>query len=120
MSMSEIFVRRPVLTTLVMFAIVLLGISGYRQLAVAPLPNVDIPTIQVEARLAGASPETMAASVATPIERQIATISGVTSIVSNSAVGSTNVIVQFELSRSIDSAARRHIAASSEGLMNFS
>ncbi|MDB5367109.1 MAG: acriflavin resistance protein [Rhodospirillales bacterium] len=111
MSMSEIFVRRPVMTTLVMFAIALLGISGYRQLAVAPLPNVDIPTIQVEGRLPGASPETMAASVATPIERQIATISGVTSIVSNSAVGSTNVIVQFDLSRNIDAAAQDVAAA---------
>ena len=106
MNISSIFIRRPVMTTLVMLAIVLFGIMAYRQLPVSDLPNVDFPTIQVSAGLPGASPETMAASVATPLERQFSTISGLDSMTSASSLGSTSITLQFNLSRDLDAAAQ--------------
>jgi HAE1 family hydrophobic/amphiphilic exporter-1 len=106
MNISAIFIRRPVMTTLVMLAIVLFGIMAYRQLPVSDLPNVDFPTIQVSASLPGASPETMAASVATPLERQFSTIAGLDTMTSASYLGSTSITLQFNLSRNIDAAAQ--------------
>ena len=106
MSISELFIRRPVMTTLVMAAIVLFGGFAYRFLPVSDLPSVDFPTIQVSANLPGASPETMASSVATPLERQFTTIAGLTSMTSSSALGSTQIALQFSLDRDIDAAAQ--------------
>jgi HAE1 family hydrophobic/amphiphilic exporter-1 len=106
MNPAEPFIRRPVMTTLVMVAILLFGIMAYRQLPVSDLPNVDFPTINVNASLPGASPETMAAAVATPLERQFSTIAGVDSMTSASYLGSTSVTLQFNLSRDLDSAAQ--------------
>src|SRR5438132_1664054 len=106
MNIAEIFIRRPVMTTLVMVAILLFGIMAYRQLPVSDLPNVDFPTIQVNASLPGASPETMASAVATPLERQFSTIAGLDSMTSASYLGSTSVTLQFNLSRNIDAAAQ--------------
>src|ERR1700710_76607 len=105
MNISEIFIRRPVMTCLVMIAILLFGVLGYRQLAVSDLPNVDFPTIQVTAALPGASPETMASSVATPLEKQFTTIAGLDSLTSTSSLGNAQITLQFSLSRNIDSAA---------------
>jgi len=106
MNLSELCIRRPVMTTLLMAALLLFGIAGYRQLSVAALPRIDVPTIAVQARLAGASPETMAVSVATPMERQFATIAGITSISSRSTLGQTQIALQFDLNRNIDAAAQ--------------
>src|SRR5207253_5710469 len=106
MNIAESFIRRPVMTTLVMLAILLFGVMAYRSLPVSDLPNVDFPTIQVSASLPGASPETMAASVATPLERQFSTIAGLDSMTSASALGSTNITLQFTLSRNLDAAAQ--------------
>jgi len=106
MNVSALFIRRPVMTTLMVLAILLLGIQGYRSLPVSDLPNVDFPTISVSASLPGASPETMASSVATPLERQFSTIAGLDSMNSTSAFGSTQVTLQFNLSRDIDAAAQ--------------
>ena len=106
MNLSEIFIRRPVATTLIMVAAVFFGIMGYRQLPVSDLPNVDFPTLQVSAGLPGASPETMASAVATPLEKQFATIAGVSSISSSNSQGSTNITLQFTLDRNIDAAAQ--------------
>ncbi|HTV60198.1 MAG TPA: efflux RND transporter permease subunit [Verrucomicrobiae bacterium] len=106
MSIAEIFIRRPVMTTLVMAAILLFGIIGYRALAVSDLPNVDYPTIQVSASLPGASPDTMASAVATPLEKQFSTIAGIDSMTSSSFLGSTTITLQFDLSRNIDGAAQ--------------
>ena len=106
MNITEIFIRRPVMTCLVMIGIVLFGVAGYRGLPVSDLPNVDFPTIQVSASLPGASPETMASSVATPLERQFTTIAGIDSMASSSSIGSTNITIQFSLERSIDAAAQ--------------
>jgi HAE1 family hydrophobic/amphiphilic exporter-1 len=106
MNIAEIFIKRPVMTTLVMLAILLFGIMAYRQLPVSDLPNVDFPTIQVSAALPGASPETMAAAVATPLERQFSTIAGLDSMSSASFLGSTSITLQFNLSRNIDAAAQ--------------
>jgi len=100
------FIRRPVMTTLVMFGILLFGVMGYRLLPVSDLPNVDYPTVSVNASLPGASPETMASAVATPLERQFGRIAGVTEMTSSSQLGSTNVVLQFNLNRNIDAAAR--------------
>jgi len=97
---------RPVMTALLMIGIVLFGVAGYRALPVSDLPNVDFPTIQVSAGLPGASPETMAASVATTLERQFSTIAGIDSITSSSGIGSTTITIQFTLDRSIDAAAQ--------------
>ena len=105
MSLSELFIRRPVMTSLVMLAILLFGILGYRNLAVSDLPNVDFPTIQVSAGLPGASPETMSSSVATPLEKQFTAIAGLDSMTSTSSLGNTQITLQFDLSRNIDSAA---------------
>src|SRR5947207_9181688 len=106
MNIAAIFIKRPVMTTLVMIAILLFGAMAYRQLPVSDLPNVDFPTIQVSASLPGANPETMAASVATPLERQFSTIAGLDSMTSASALGSTNITLQFTLSRNLDNAAQ--------------
>jgi HAE1 family hydrophobic/amphiphilic exporter-1 len=106
MSISELFIRRPITTTLVMAGIVFFGIIGYRQLPVSDLPNVDYPTIQVTAELPGANPETMASSVATPLERQFSTIAGLSNVSSTSTLGSTQITLQFDLSRNIDAAAQ--------------
>ncbi|HTY54492.1 MAG TPA: multidrug efflux RND transporter permease subunit [Candidatus Binataceae bacterium] len=104
--MSEIFIRKPVATTLLTIAIALAGLTAFRMLPVSPLPQVDFPTIQVQAQLPGASPETMASSVATPLERQFGRIAGLTQITSSSSLGNTSVVLQFDLSRNIDAAAR--------------
>ncbi len=104
--MTELFIRRPVMTTLVMLAILLFGILGYRQLPVSDLPNVDFPTILVTANLPGASPETMASSVATPLEKQFSTIAGVDSMNSSSGLGLTQITLTFALDRDIDAAAQ--------------
>jgi HAE1 family hydrophobic/amphiphilic exporter-1 len=106
MNLSEIFVKRPVMTTLVMIALLIFGVLGYRLMPVDALPNVDFPTISVSAVLPGASPETMAATVATPLERQFATINGIDSMNSTSALGTTSITIQFDLNRNIDSAAQ--------------
>jgi hydrophobic/amphiphilic exporter-1 (mainly G- bacteria), HAE1 family len=103
---TELFIRRPVLTTLLMAALVLFGVMAYQKLPVNDLPNVDFPTIQVSANLPGASPETMAAAVATPLERQFSTIAGIDSMTSVSALGVSNITIQFTLERSIDAAAQ--------------
>jgi len=104
--MSELFIKRPITTTLVMAGIVLFGLIGYRALPVSDLPNVDFPTIQVTASLPGANPETMASSVATPLERQFSTIAGLSSVSSTSTLGSTQITLQFDLRRDIDAAAQ--------------
>ena len=106
MNIAEGFIHRPVATTLLVMSILIFGIMGYRLLPVSDLPTVDFPTIQVSASLPGASPETMAASVATPLEKQFSTIAGVTSINSTNSQGFTNITLQFDLSRSIDDAAQ--------------
>ena len=106
MNISEPFIRRPVATTLLTAGVTLAGAIAFTLLPVAPLPQVDIPTISVSASLPGASPEVMAATVATPLERAMGRIAGVTEITSSSSLGSTNVVLQFELNRSIDGAAR--------------
>ncbi len=106
MNVAEPFIRRPVATTLLVLSILIFGIMGYRLLPVNDLPTIDFPTIQVNAGLPGASPETMAASVATPLEKQFSTIAGVSSISSSNTQGSTSITLQFDLSRSIDAAAQ--------------
>ena len=99
MSFTDLFIHRPVMTTLVMVAILLFGISAFRQLPMSDLPNVDFPTISVSASLPGASPETMAAAVTTPLERQFSTIAGIDSMLSSSSLGSAQITLQFNLSR---------------------
>ncbi len=106
MNISELFIRRPVATTLVMSAILLFGFIGYRLLPVSELPNVDFPTLEVRADLPGASPENMASSVATPLEREFSTIAGVDSMTSTSALGVARITLQFALDRDIDAAAQ--------------
>ncbi|HSY18792.1 MAG TPA: efflux RND transporter permease subunit, partial [Candidatus Acidoferrales bacterium] len=106
MSVPELFIRRPVMTTLVMAGILLFGIVGFRQLPVSDLPSVDYPTISVSASLPGASPETMASAVATPLEKQLSTIAGVDSMSSVSSLGSASITIQFTLDRTIDAAAQ--------------
>src|SRR5262249_41078977 len=98
-------IRRPVMTTLIMIGLVAFGLLAYQQLPVNDLPSVDFPTISVSASLPGASPETMASSVATPLEKQFSTIAGVDSMVSTSSLGSTSITLQFALNRNIDDAA---------------
>jgi len=102
----ELFIRRPVMTTLVMAGILVFGIMAYRVLPVSDLPNVDFPTIQVTASLPGASPDTMASAVATPLEKQFSTIAGVDSMTSTSAQGITQITIQFTLDRNIDAAGQ--------------
>src|SRR3982750_3635857 len=106
MNIAALFIRRPVMTTLVMLAILLFGVMSYRLLPVSDLPNVDFPTIQVSASLPGASPETMASSVATPLEREFSTIAGIDSMTSSSLLGSSQITLQFNLGRNIDAAAQ--------------
>ncbi len=106
MKFSEIFIRRPVATVLVTLAIMLAGIVAFNWLPVSPLPQVDFPTIRVRAKLPGASPETMAATVATPLERTLGRIAGISEITSVSTLGSTDITLQFALERNIDGAAR--------------
>ncbi len=106
MSLSSPFIHRPIATTLLTLAIALAGVMAYRQLPVSPLPQVDFPSIQVSASLPGASPETMASAVATPLERQFGRIAGVTEMSSTSSLGSTSITMVFELSRNIDAAGR--------------
>ncbi|HTW22359.1 MAG TPA: multidrug efflux RND transporter permease subunit [Candidatus Baltobacteraceae bacterium] len=106
MNISRPFIRRPVATTLLTIAVALAGAVAFNFLPVAPLPQIDFPTINVSAGLPGASPEIMASSVATPLERQLGRIAGITEMTSSSSIGSTNITIQFELDRNIDGAAR--------------
>ena len=114
MNVPELFIRRPVMTTLVMSAILLFGAIAYNFLPVSDLPNVDYPTIQVSASLPGASPETMASAVATPLEKQFSTIAGIDSMSSVSVLGQSQVTIQFSLDRDIDAAAQDVQAAISK------
>jgi hydrophobic/amphiphilic exporter-1 (mainly G- bacteria), HAE1 family len=116
MSLSSPFIRRPVATTLFMVAFVLFGWLAYQRLPVSDLPTVDYPVITVSANLAGASPETMAAAVATPLEQQFSTISGIDQMTSSSTLGSTSIVIQFALNRDIDAAAQDVQAAISKTL----
>ncbi|MGZ6276618.1 MAG: efflux RND transporter permease subunit, partial [Syntrophales bacterium] len=106
MNLSDIFIRRPIMTTLVMTAILLFGFVAYRSLPVSDLPNVDFPTILVTVSLPGASPETMASTCATPLEKQFSTIAGLDSMNSTNGLGIAKITLQFNLSRSIDAAAQ--------------
>jgi HAE1 family hydrophobic/amphiphilic exporter-1 len=105
MRLSEVCIRRPVMTTLLMASLLLAGFFGYRQLPIAAIPRIDVPTINVSVRYPGASANTMAVSVAAPLERQFATIAGITSIISLNTEGSTQVTLEFDLNRNIDAAA---------------
>src|SRR5450631_4263378 len=105
MNISEICIRRPVFTTLMTASLIVFGAFAYRLLPVAALPAVDFPTIQITATLSGASPETMAASVASPIERQLSTIAGISSMSSSSSLGISQITIQFDLGRNIDGAS---------------
>ena len=105
MNLTELFIRRPVMTALLMIGILLFGVQGYRTLPVSDLPTIDFPTLQVQANLPGASPETMASSVAAVLERQFTTIAGLDNMTSSSGRGNTNVTLQFALDRNIDGAA---------------
>src|SRR6202790_942766 len=105
MNISAPFIRRPVATSLLTVALLLSGALAYRMLPVAPLPEVEYPVIQVNANLPGASPETMASAVATPLERMFGRIAGITQMTSTSGLGSTNVVMQFDLSRNVEGAA---------------
>src|SRR5271155_5752452 len=106
MNISEPFIRRPVATTLLTLGVVLAGSLAFYLLPVSPLPQTDSPTISVSASLPGASPEIVASSMATPLERQFGRIAGVTQMISQSSLGSTNITLTFDLSRNIDAAAR--------------
>ncbi|WP_318842544.1 efflux RND transporter permease subunit [Citrifermentans bremense] len=106
MNIAELFIRRPIMTSLVMIAILIFGIAAYRLLPVNDLPNVDFPTIQVSANLPGANPDTMASAVATPLENQLSTIAGVDSMTSTNGIGTTRITIQFTLDRDIDAAAQ--------------
>src|SRR5438105_9530552 len=103
--LSELCIRRPVMTILLMVAFVAAGWFGFRQLPVAAVPRVDFPTIQVSGQLPGASPETMASSVAAILEKQFSSIAGITQMTSTSTLGSTQIVLQFDLNRNIDGAA---------------
>ncbi len=105
MNISELCIRRPVFTTLMMASLIVFGVFAYRLLPVAALPAVDFPTIRIVATLPGASPETMAASVASPIERQLSTIAGISSMTSSSSLGNSQITIQFDLGRNIDGAS---------------
>src|SRR4029077_4786998 len=106
MSISATFIRRPVATSLLTAAILLVGGVSYFFLPKAPIPQIDFPTISVHASLPGASPETLASAVATPLERQFGRIAGITEMTSSSQLGSTNIALQFDLDRDINAAAR--------------
>ncbi len=105
MNLSELCIRRPVMTTLITASFIVFGAFAYKLLSVSALPRVDFPTIEITATLPGASPETMAASIASPIERQLSTIAGISSMSSSSSLGSTRITIQFDLNRDIDAAA---------------
>ena len=105
MNFSEVFIKRPIATSLLMAAIALFGVVAYQTLPVSDMPNVEMPTIQVQANLPGADPATMASSVATVLERQFSTISGVDSMRSSSSTGSTQITLQFDVSREVDGAS---------------
>src|SRR5271170_5275310 len=111
MSISTPFIERPIATSLLMTAVVLAGIVAYPLLPVAPLPQVEFPTIAVSATLPGASPSTMASSVATPLERQFSIIQGVSQLTATSALGISSIIIQFDLNRNIDGAAQDVLSA---------
>jgi len=113
-NLAEPFIRRPVMTTLISLAIVFFGVIAYRTLPVSDLPNVDFPTINVSASLAGASPETMASAVATPLEKQFSTIAGLDQLTSTSSLGNTSITLHFTLDRNIDAAAQDVQAAISK------
>src|SRR5215510_4074596 len=106
MNLSGPFIRRPVATSLLAAAVLLSGMSAFFFLPVAPLPRVDFPTISVQASLPGASPQTMASAVATPLERRFGRIAGLTEMTSPSSLGTTQITLQFDLDRDVDSAAR--------------
>src|SRR5579862_4303585 len=106
MNISKPYIHRPVATTLLTVAIALAGVIAFRALPISPLPQVDFPTISVQATLPGASPETMASAVATPLERQFGRIAAVTEMTSSSYLGQTTIALQFDLNRNIDAAAR--------------
>ena len=116
MNFTGLFIRRPIMTTLVMVAILFFGIVAYRQLPVSDLPNVDYPTITITASLPGASPATMAATVATPLEKQFSTIAGIDNMTSTSSLGQTQIVIQFALDRNIDAAAQDVQAAITQTL----
>src|SRR5207237_2497564 len=105
-SLTNLFIKRPVMTTLLMIGILVFGIVAYRQLPVSDLPTVDYPTIGVGANSPGASPETMAATVATPLEKAFSAIAGIDEITSNSNTGGTNITLQFGLDRDVEAAAQ--------------
>src|SRR4030095_12582054 len=105
MNISDVFIRRPIATSLLMLAIALFGAIAYRTLGVSDLPNVDFPTILVSASLPGANPDTMASAVATPLERQFSTIAGLDSMTSTNGIGTSQITLQFNLSRELDGAA---------------
>ena len=111
MNLSAPFIRRPVATLLLSLAIILAGLVSFRLLSVAPLPNMDFPAIVVSASLPGASPQTMASSVATPLERALGSIAGISEMTSRSAQGNTRIIILFEIGRNVDAAAREVQAA---------
>src|SRR5437016_6931987 len=117
MHFSRIFIERPVMTTLVTFAILLFGIVGFRALPIAALPSVDYPTIQVTASQPGANPETMASSIATPLEREFSTIAGIRSISSSNTQGVSTITIQFALDRDIDAAAQDIQAAIAQAIL---
>ena len=106
MNIAALFVRRPVMTLLVMIGILAFGLVAYRLLPVNALPNVDFPSIQVQSQLPGANPETMASAVATPLEKQFSTIAGIDTMTSVSTSGQTTILLQFSLDRNIDGAAQ--------------
>src|ERR1051326_2123791 len=105
MNISQTFIERPIATSPMMAAIALFGAVAYRSLAVSDLPNVDLPTLLVTAALPGASPETMAAAVATPLENQFSTIAGLNSMTSSNSLGNTQITLEFDLARRLDGAA---------------
>src|SRR6185312_2219478 len=119
MNFSELFIRRPVTTVLVMAGVLFFGITAYQRLPVSDLPTVDFPTITVGASLPGASPETMASAVATPLEKQFSTIAGIDNMTSSSTLGSTNITIQFTLDRNIDAAAQDVQAMIAKTLRNL-
>src|SRR5438309_4631600 len=116
MTITGLFIRRPVMTTLLMIGILVFGIVSYRRLPVSDLPTVDYPTINVSASLPGASPQTMAATVATPLEKSFSAIAGIDEITSSSILGSTSITLQFSLDRDVDAAAQDVNAAISRTL----
>ncbi len=119
MNITGLFIRRPVMTTLVMLGVLIFGMIAYTKLPVSDLPNVDYPTINVNASLPGASPETMAAAVATPLEKQFSTIAGIDNMTSSSNLGSTSITIQFNLDRNINAAAQDVEAGISQALVNL-